>query len=265
MTTALATFTPHPLRVLSLGWGVQSFTLAAMAALGDIEPIAAAVHSDTDHERQATYEFAARMTPWLEERGVRVVTVRADDTGIIDKYGGVMPPVYYGNGGGEGRVPRQCTDKWKRAPLRRWLQANRDGVSVDLFLGISMDEFHRAKDSDVKYITHRFPLLDLRMTRADCITYLKDKILPVPEKSTCVFCPFHSAEAWRKVKRKNGRDWNMAIIADNVIRNAKPDVSLYIHRSLKPLPEAVRIPEDEGAVQLTMLDDTACDGGYCFL
>ena len=29
---------PKALTVLSLGWGVQSWTLAAMAALGEIEP-----------------------------------------------------------------------------------------------------------------------------------------------------------------------------------------------------------------------------------
>ena len=32
------------MRVISLGWGVQSFTLAAMAALGDIPPVDAAIH-----------------------------------------------------------------------------------------------------------------------------------------------------------------------------------------------------------------------------
>lgn len=253
------------MRVLSLGWGVQSFTLAAMAALGDIEPIAAAVFSDTGHERQATYRLAEQMTPWLEEHGVKVVTIESDDTGIIDKYGGVMPPVYYGNGHGDGRVSRQCTDKWKRAPLHRWLQANRNGEHVELILGISIDEFHRAKDSGVKYITHVFPLLDRNRTRANCVTYLKYHQLPIPEKSTCVFCPFHSISAWKEAKRRNGLDWENAVLADAEIRNAKPEVELYIHRSLKPLPEAVRIPEDEGAVQLTMLEDIPCDSGYCFL
>jgi hypothetical protein len=63
------------MRTLSLGWGVQSFTLAAMAALGDIPPIDAAIHADTTHERTLTYQFAAKWTPWLEARGVRVVTV----------------------------------------------------------------------------------------------------------------------------------------------------------------------------------------------
>ena len=38
------------MRVISLGWGVQSFTLAAMVALGELEPIDAAIHADTTHD-----------------------------------------------------------------------------------------------------------------------------------------------------------------------------------------------------------------------
>ena len=36
----------NPLKILSLGWGVQSWTLAAMAALGEIPMPDYAVHAD---------------------------------------------------------------------------------------------------------------------------------------------------------------------------------------------------------------------------
>jgi len=39
------------LRVLSLGWGVQSWTLAAMIALKELPPIDYAIHADTTHPR----------------------------------------------------------------------------------------------------------------------------------------------------------------------------------------------------------------------
>ena len=35
---------------LSLGWGVQSWTIAAMAALEELPPIDLAIHADTGHE-----------------------------------------------------------------------------------------------------------------------------------------------------------------------------------------------------------------------
>jgi 3'-phosphoadenosine 5'-phosphosulfate sulfotransferase (PAPS reductase)/FAD synthetase len=255
------------MRVLSLGWGVQSFTLAAMAALGDIEPIAAAVHSDTTWERQATYKYAAMMTSWLEERGVRVVTVsNPQPVNELLSFKTDLPSYTISEDGEVfGQLRRQCTGSWKIEPMRRWLQANRNKQPVDSLLGISMDEWHRAKDSDVKYITHRFPLLDLKMTRGDCIAYLQGHNLPVPVKSSCVFCPYHNKRAWQDMKREGGEDWKKAVEVDEQIRNVRPPYLLFVHSARKPLPEAVRIPEDEGAVQLTMLDDTPCDSGYCFL
>lgn len=63
---------------LSLGWGVQSFALAAMSALGELPKVDVAIHADTTHEREATYAFAAQWTPWLEARGVHVATVIND-------------------------------------------------------------------------------------------------------------------------------------------------------------------------------------------
>jgi hypothetical protein len=41
---------PNSLKVLSLGWGIQSFTLAAMVALGELDPLSFAIHADTTHE-----------------------------------------------------------------------------------------------------------------------------------------------------------------------------------------------------------------------
>lgn len=43
---------------ISLGWGVQSWTLAAMSALNELPRVDAAIHADTTHERGATYLFA---------------------------------------------------------------------------------------------------------------------------------------------------------------------------------------------------------------
>ena len=71
------------IRYLSLGWGVQSFTIAAMCALGELEGLDVAVHADTTHEAEATYDFARRWTPWLGERGVRVETVGASNNGEL--------------------------------------------------------------------------------------------------------------------------------------------------------------------------------------
>jgi hypothetical protein len=68
-------------KAISLGWGVQSFTLAAMSALGILPKVDVAIHADTEHEMAGTYEFARQWTGWLEGHGVKVATVRNTKSG----------------------------------------------------------------------------------------------------------------------------------------------------------------------------------------
>jgi hypothetical protein len=264
----------RPLRVLSLGWGVQSWALAAMTALGDQPPIDVAMHADTGHEKAGTYSHAAAWTPWLEEHGVRVLTVQPLDSRIYredwGKNGGVMIPAYSrAPDGSAGTIRRQCTDDWKIAPLRREMtrELERRGLkktsgAVELIQGISLDEWQRMRDSDVGYISHAYPLVDGRITRADCIAYLEAHGLEVPTKSACTFCPFHKREEWRQLKRAGGRDWQEAVDADNLLASLEDrPVTLYLHGTMLRLEDAVRIPEDDGNRQLSL--DALCDGGYC--
>lgn len=257
---------------ISLGWGVQSFTLAAMSALGELPAVDVAIHSDTTHERQATYAFAAQWTPWLEQRGVKVATVingGREGTDVVIGGGEIPIPAHTVNDGVAGVIRRQCTGAWKIRPIRRYLQAHRNGQPVELWLGITTDEWQRAKDSDVGYITHHYPLLERGMSRADCLTWLTAHNLPSPGKSSCVFCPFLNRKAWQEMKRDGGADWQHAVEVDAAIRNVRPPGQLFVHPARVPLTEAVVIPEDTGYSQLDLLssDDqnAECDSGHCFL
>ncbi len=251
------------MRVISLGWGVQSFTLAAMAALGDIEPVDAAIHADTTHERTTTYTFAAKWTPWLEERGVRVVTV-SDPQPLYESLSLKTDiPAFTASSDGGGQLKRQCTSDWKIYPIRRWLQVHRNGQRITQLIGISLDEWHRAKDSDVKYITHIWPLIEKNMTRADCIAYLERHGLEVPGKSACVFCPYHNKRAWQDMKREDGPDWRKAVEVDEAIRKVRPPYDLFVHSSRIPLLEVdLSRPEDHGQMNWLSME---CDSGYCFI
>lgn len=270
------------MRILNLGWGVQSFTLAVMAALGDIEPLTAAVHADTTWEKSQTYEFAEIFTPWLKARGVNVVTVSAGEqpkkattgqtdccffsTQVIDQYQvggeGTCLPAFTGakNNIKKGQLRRQCTSHWKIDPIRRWVRAHRQGrEQVHQLIGISLDEAHRMKPAQVKYVTHEWPLIDKRMTRSDCRAYLEKNGLPIPLKSSCVFCPFHKKTEWAEIK-KNPKDWVIAVDVDRKIRNVRPPYDLYLLSSCEPLEEAdLSTPEDRG--QMTLWQDECT--GFC--
>lgn len=249
------------MKIISLGWGVQSWTLAAMAALGDVEPVDYVVHADTTHEASWTYAFAASWTPWLEQHGVRVVTVKSKEKLLQPLDSGkfvVDIPAFTFGENTNGQIKRQCTSDWKIANIRRWLQANRNGERVEQWIGISLDEALRMKPSDVKYITHRWPLIEKRMTRNDCVNWLERHGLEVPQKSSCYFCPFHSTAEWRRIKDDGNGDWQKALEADEQIRKARPPYDLYLHPSRKPLGEVdLRNAEERGQMSLW---DEECTG-----
>ena len=263
-----------PLRVLSLGWGVQSWTLAAMIALKELPPIDVAVHADTTFESSRTYSHAARWTPWLEEHGVRVVTVTPERPNVINKWGGVMIPAYHlAPDGSGGPNSRQCTTHWKIAPIRKYVRSllptNPRPNDIKMLMGISWDEALRMKSSNVKYITHEYPLVDRRVRRIDCISWLEQNNLEVPPKSACVFCPYHPVKGWQELKRRGGSDWETAVLVDAEIRTPKNNApmrdKLFVHAYRKPLAEAISIPEDEGAQQMMLGEnDPTCDSGFCF-
>jgi hypothetical protein len=264
--------------ILNLGWGIQSFTIAAMVALGELPSIDAAIHADTTHERSATYDFAKRWTPWLEVRGMNVITVMPDKTAPVNNgFGWPQIPAFASSSKGGG-IQRQCTGKWKIIPIRRWIQYERtdrliarlsglsDGLpnrleNVEQWIGISLDEAERMKPSDVKYITHRWPLIEKRMTRNDCIQWLQRHDLEVPVKSYCVFCPFHNRAAWYAMKKENGADWQKAVEVDEAIRKARPPYDLFVHADRIPLVD-IRSPQDNG--QLELFDQNECEG-VCFV
>ena len=247
------------MKILSLGWGVQSFTLAAMSALGELEPIDAAIHADTTHDSVLTYAFAEKWTSWLEDRGVNVITVKADDTDYIDrKYNHTQIPAF-NNSGGMGK--RQCTTHWKIVPVRRMIRQLSGGKPVEQWIGISLDEIQRANRSGVQYVTNRFPLVEKRITRSACVEWLEKNGLEVPPKSACVFCPYHGLNNWRQTKAVD-EDWQEAVRVDEEIRHVSNNgITNYLCSARVPLTDLdLSTPEERG--QINWIDECS---GTCWL
>jgi hypothetical protein len=140
-------------------------------------------------------------------------------------------------------LSRQCTDSYKIEPitkqLRRLLGLERGQrapktPAIELWIGISADEAHRAKPSQIRWIERRFPLLDIRARRWDCLQWIKRKGYPEPPKSSCIGCPYHSADQWRALDPAEFAD---AVAVDEAIRDGLRGTHgpLYLHRSMKPL------------------------------
>ena len=130
---------------------------------------------------------------------------------------------------------------------------------TEMWLGITLDEIQRAKVSQLPRITYHYPLIDQRMDRADCIRFFKEKNFPVPPKSSCVFCPYHSNKNWKDIKDNHPKEWKKAIKVDEAIRDSSQkglDEPIYLHRTCTPL-ERVQFAD-----QLEMF---MCEEGFCGL
>tara|TARA_Y100000310_G_scaffold172554_1_gene172654 strand:+ start:193 stop:999 length:807 start_codon:yes stop_codon:yes gene_type:complete len=264
------------LTVLSLGWGVQSWTLAAMMALDEIPRADYVIHADTTYELSQTYEFASKWTPWLGERGVTVHTVTGNRNGVVlqEKNSAVMIPAFTTDANGNaGQVRRQCTGDWKIMPIRRFVRAEMERLEIKIApgvvrmqTGITTDEIHRMRDSDVRYIENEYPLIDMGMSRLDCAFWLEKNNLSVPHKSACTFCPYSSRRRWHELKREAGADWAQAVEVDIAIREKRGAqlLATYVHSARMPLTEAVKIPEDVGASQPAFDGFEECESGFCW-
>lgn len=262
------------LRVLSLGAGVQSTTLALMAAHGEITPMPdCAIFADTGAEPSAVYEHLC----WLASGNVlpfpvHVVRFKDGLTKNIEasvaggRFAGA--PFFAETGRGAGMLRRQCTREFKIQPIVTKVrelvglahrQIGPKKPVVEQWIGISLDEAIRAKSSRVRWITHRWPLLEKRMHRRDCLNWLARRGYPRPPRSACVYCPYRSNEEWRAL-RDSPLDWAEAQRVDALIRTGVRGTRdpLYAHRSLKPLAEVdLSTDEDRGQISMFVND---CEG-----
>jgi hypothetical protein len=159
-----------------------------------------------------------------------------------------------------GPLRRQCTREFKIQPIVRKArelaglkprQGPRKRVLVTQWIGLSVDELYRVKPSRTPWVEHRWPLIDLRMTRHDCLAWMARKGYPQPPRSACVYCPYKSNDEWRHLRDTDSAGWQEAIRMDALVRSGVRGTHdpLYVHRSLVPLPQVdLSTAEDHGQV-----------------
>lgn len=230
------------LRILSLGAGVQSSTLALMMAHGEIEPPHCAIFADTQWEPRAVYTWL----DWLERQlpfPVHRVTHGSLRDAIINQaIGKRIASVPWHMPNAMGR--RQCTREYKLDPLRRKMrQLLGSKGKVTVCIGISTDEAHRMKPARNQWQVHTWPLIDARMSRADCLIWMERAGYPQPPKSSCLGCPYHSDIQWQEIKQV-AHEWADVVAIDKVIRVVpKMRKQQFMHRSCKPIDEVEFVNE----------------------
>lgn len=229
------------MKILSLGAGVQSSTLALMTARGEIEPPDCAIFADTKWEPKAVYAWLERLIKMLPYP-VHIVSagdLRADLLAFTNSTGQRFAAVpFYTGSGGMGR--RQCTREYKIEPITRKIRDLGGGPKnpVELWIGISLDEMRRMKPNRVKWIHARWPLVERGITRQECMLWLKRQGLPIAPKSSCLGCPYHRDDYWRALRDWSSEEWEETVKVDRAIRN-QPGFreEQFMHRELVPLDQ----------------------------
>lgn len=275
------------MNVISLGAGVQSSTMALMAERGELGyQVDCAIFADTGAEPRAVYEWL----DWLEGKlsfPVHRVSKGSLYQSIMSKdvLGGeekrdrfVSVPFYTRLPGSarEGMTRRQCTREFKLEPIRKkqreliGLKPRQRGpkeVVMRSLQGISLDEMQRMRISDTAWIENVYPLIEKRITRYQCIEWMKANGYPEPPKSACTFCPYHDDAMWRDMRDNDPASWQQAIEVDAHIRKPSSGVrrgmnaQLYLHKSCVPLDQVdLSTAEDHGQIDFINGFQNECEG-----
>jgi hypothetical protein len=172
-------------------------------------------------------------------------------------------------GGGQPQsiLRRQCTSAYKvlpvRAKVRELLGVAKfkhvpRGTQVNQWLGISLDEQQRMKESGVSWQTNVFPLVEMRMRREDCVRWLQSQNYRVPSKSSCYFCPFKSRAHWLEMQANDSASFARAVEFDEAIRRGVRGISgqAFLHRDCIPLAAIAPVANLFSDVDM----DDECDG-----
>ena len=123
------------------------------------------------------------------------------------------------------------------------------------------------KTSRDRWTTNRYPLIEVGMSRSDCLNWWQERYDRPLERSACVACPFQSRHRWVETKRRWPEVFAEAVEIDADLRDSNRGLALdktpYLHTLRMPLAQAVALDEAE------MGDDGHRDGfgneceGHC--
>lgn len=257
--------TEKAIRILSLGAGVQSTTVLLMMLKGEIEMADHVIFADVGWEPDNVYTHLEKLKGIMSKADipfhqVSAGNIRADAMNEGDGRFPSMPFFVKNDQGKMGMVRRQCTSDYKIAPLlkkQRELAGLKKGERskdhlVTTIIGISVDESQRMRDPAFSWIRNEYPLVDMKITRQDCIDWCETNNYDRPPRSACIGCPFKSQDEWRLLKLQP-KEWSDAVAFDHGLRTNKRlltrfDGQVFLHRSGVPLDEVDLRTDDEKGI-----------------
>lgn len=252
------------IRILNLGAGVQSTTLALMAETGEIPKFDYAIFADVQAEPKSVYSHLE----WLINQLSYPVLIKSRGSLVENLKNGVNAdgqrfcsiPAFVGTYGNKiGITRRQCTHEYKIKVIENTIKKDilnipkygrlpKDIYIIQTF-GLSYDEPKRVYKVKSNYGQRAnwepsFPLFDMEMNRKDCDKWLENYNMPhKTPRSACTFCPYHTDSEWKRMKEEDNESFQQAVEIDRLLRspdsrcNDGLDLPLWLHRTCKPLDE----------------------------
>ena len=240
----------------------------------------AAIFADTQAEPQSVY----RWLDWLEKQlpfpvirvtqgslTVASLTTRTNRKTGKSYYSNMIPAYTRNPDGSKGIVSRHCTYNYKLVPLLKKqreigkIKHGQKTVGVISWIGISLDEVSRMKPSRNNWAQNRWPLIEMEMTRHDCLRWMKARGFPTPPRSACTYCPFHSDHEWKRLKNDEPSAFADAVQFEKDLQhlhqvthaNGRIRGKIFLHNSLVPLGE-IDFSEDTAQGNLNFHNE--CEG-----
>lgn len=245
-------------RYISYGGGVQSTVLVLWAITKRID-CDAVIFADTGSEEPSTYATVEKVKAMCDEAELPFYTVTHESKGPLWEWyssKGLLPMV--------GIV--WCTSNWKIAPIRRKVRELADCTGpkpwAESLLGITTDEAHRARESDVLWTTASYPLIEALWSRERCVRHLEMNYPDLAaSKSGCFCCPYRGAKSWATLRKEQPELFERARQMErNALANGC-DRGLWGDRSI------IAFDSDMDLTDFGFeIEDSSCDpGGGCFI
>lgn len=213
-------FKAEPLEVLSLGAGVQSVAMMILIEKGKLDRPDIIIHSNTGTEMPETIELLEKtLIPYMRDV-LKIPYIEASS------FRGALHDDYRSKAAIPMIGMRSCTLNFKVMPVRREIRkivGNGAGkVLANSWLGITTDESKRELKSELKWIQNKFPLLDLNLSRQDCLDLISAKGWTVI-KSGCWLCPYQGKKGFLSLKKNHPDLFDMAVEMETAMRAKRPE------------------------------------------
>lgn len=270
---------------LSYSGGVQSHAILEMVLRGDIERPEnfIVLNADPGMEDERSYHFVAGAKQRCADVGIPFYTAKGPnlyDALTHFKERGVRridnPPYWTRNRdtGKAGKAKQKCTRHFKLAPMRRALRAHmrllgiklsRESI-VEQWVGFAADELDRMRKItiDVKFITLRFPLIEMGLDRLRVEGYYLKHNIPKPPRSVCVACYANGLAYFEDMYLNRPDDWDKAVAVDDAVRDMRSvgiKDEVFVSSSLVPLRD---LPDKDFLRGTPERKQHQCNSGVCF-